>query len=283
MNNVIGKMLVVMQLVFSILFMCFAGAVYTFQGQWRNKAVQLEKDLEVARKQTEDITASRNQEKDDYIAQIKTLTDERDQLRAERGSYQEQAESAQEMLAAAQLERDKALGDSEVASTEAAARVVEASVLSREVQTLTNRQAQVFRELQDLQDQLLSVNGKLASAEEKEAQHLAENARLKDLLRSNKIDPRSQPTGPLLAEKDKVDGFVERTMRNKARTTEFVEITIGSDDKVFENMKLIISRGADYICQARVVRVNPDTAICVVDEETRQGIVQRGDNVTTKL
>ena len=42
MNNVVGKMLIVMQLVFSILFMCFAGAVYTFQGGWRTKGLALQ-------------------------------------------------------------------------------------------------------------------------------------------------------------------------------------------------------------------------------------------------
>ena len=38
MNNVVSKMLIVLQLVFSLLFMCFAGAVYSFQQSWRAKA-----------------------------------------------------------------------------------------------------------------------------------------------------------------------------------------------------------------------------------------------------
>ena len=38
MNNVVAKTLIVLQLVFSLCFMCFAGAVYSFQKTWKDKA-----------------------------------------------------------------------------------------------------------------------------------------------------------------------------------------------------------------------------------------------------
>ena len=54
MNNVVGKLLVVMQLVFSILFMCFAGAVFTFQAQWRTAAISAQEKYENAEQQRKD-------------------------------------------------------------------------------------------------------------------------------------------------------------------------------------------------------------------------------------
>ncbi|MCA9049306.1 MAG: hypothetical protein KDA89_11295, partial [Planctomycetaceae bacterium] len=99
----------------------------------------------------------------------------------------------------------------------------------------------------------------------------------------NDIDPGQAIVGTVPAQVDKVDGVVQRTTRTKSRDQELVEITIGSDDKVFENMTITVFRRDRYICQARVVKVYPDTAICVVEEATRQGNIERGDNVTTKL
>ena len=62
-----------------------------------------------------------------------------------------------------------------------------------------------------------------------------------------------------------------------------MQITIGSDDKIHEGMVLTVYREDNYICRARVIEVYPDTAICMVEEKTRNGIVEQGDNVTTKL
>lgn len=284
MNNVVGKMLIVLQLVFSILFMCFAGAVYTFQGQWRKQAVSLQDKLSVAQQQVADA-------KDAHDRDIKTLTDaqkvaetERDNVKAELDAARIQAQTIQEQLADVMLERDKAIADAQVASTEASARVVEANALNKEVQSLRVRIADLRKELQSKEDLILDREGKLADAEEMEEQLLTDIAGLKDLLRLNGVDPRTPvPAGSVPQQIEKVDGFVHDSRRNRARTQELIEITIGSDDKIYKDMVLTVYRDADYICQARVIEVYPDAAICVVEEKTRNGLVQVGDNVTTKL
>ncbi len=283
MNNVVGKMLIVMQLVFSILFMCFAGAVYTFQAQWRNKAVGLEQKLGVAEAQVDDAIEARNREVEAMQAKIDELQNLSDNLKAQERANTDKVDQATKLLAAAQLERDKAISDAQVSTTEAAARVVEATVLNREVQSLRNRMAGLQADAQLVEDKVLSLSGDLAKAVQNEDMHLDENSRLKDLLRANEIDPRTQMLADLPAEKDKVDGFVEKTRKAKAQNQEYVQITIGSDDRVYKDMKLILSRGAKYLGEARVISVYPDYAVCVVIEKTRQGSIQEGDNVTTKL
>lgn len=283
MNNVVGKMLIVMQLVFSILFMCFAGAVYTFQGQWRNRAADFEQRLSVSDAQVDDAIESRNREVQTMKAQIDELKNLSDNLKAQEQANTDKVNQATKLLAAAQLERDKAVSDAEVSTTEAAARVVEATVLNREVQNLRNRMAELQSEAQAVEDTVQSLNSKLAEAEEKEERQLAAISDLKDLLRSHDIDPREQLLTDVPADKDKVDGFVEKTLKARTQNQEYVQITIGSDDRVFKDMKLILSRGAKYLGEARVISVYPDYAVCVVVEETRQGLIQEGDNVTTKL
>ena len=283
MNNVVGKMLVVMQLVFSILFMCFAGAVYTFQAQWRSAALEAQKKQANTQQQVEDLSAARDNEVKFLKAEFEKAETARKNLQAEKDGLITRAETIEKQFAAASQERDKAMAESDVATSEASARVVESTALNKEVQSLRNRIAELIKEIQDTEDQLLAKSGEVAAAIEMEESHLAEIGRLKDILRINNLDPEQAIVGTVPGQIEKVDGFVQRTQRNSARTQELLEITVGSDDKIFKDMTLTVFRDGDYLCQARVVKVYPDTAICMVIEETRQGLIKRGDNVTTKL
>jgi predicted RNase H-like nuclease (RuvC/YqgF family) len=264
--------------------MCFAGAVYTYQGQWRDKSIQLQNELSVARQNTEDQISARARE-------TKTLTDARKEAEAARDNAvaeldeaRLQAQTAQAQLAAVMLERDKAMADAQVATTEASARVAESTAQKKEADSLRDRITELRRELQQKEDDNLDAQGRLADAREMEEQLLGETARLKDLLRINDIDPRTAiPVGTATMQVEKIDGLVKESRRNLNRTQELVEITVGSDDGIREGMNVTIYRDAKFICQARVMTVYPDVAICVVKEQTREGEIQEGDNVTTKL
>lgn len=283
MNNIVGKMLIVLQLVFCILFMCFAGAVYSFQGAWRNKANDLENRLSVANKATEDANASRDRETKQLKALLDQAVSDRDNVKANLSKAVSQAETSQELLAQTSQERDKAFADGLIATKEAAARVAESGALNKEVSSLRSRITDLIQRNRDTEDTLLDRTGKLASYVEKEEQYLSELGRLRDLLRLNDIEPNTPVTELVAGEIEKVDGFVVKSIQNQARTQEFLQITIGSDDKVRMGQIITIYRADDYICRARVMKVFPDEAICIVDEKTRTGSIQRGDNVTTKL
>jgi hypothetical protein len=155
--------------------------------------------------------------------------------------------------------------------------------LNKEVRSQQLRISSLVSDIQGVENDLLDKTGKLASAVEIEEQHLSELGRMKDLLRLNDIDPGQMVVGPVPAHVEKVDGKIRGTRRNKARTAELAEISIGSDDKVYANQLLTVYRKDKYICTARVVEVFPDVAICLVIEKTRQGNIQKGDDVTTKL
>lgn len=281
MNNVVGKMLVVLTLVFCLLLLCFAGAVYSYSGQWRAKAGDLQGRLDEADKNIKGISDSRNAEVAKLQAEIDELTIQRDQLAATQEANKADVTTTQQLLADALQAADKSAGDAQIASDEQAARIAEATVLNAEVQKQADRISKLFAELQDVEDQLLNRERELAAAEEKEEQQLAENARLKDLLRANEIDPRQTLVGTLPEEKIDVDGFVERTQ--KAQNRELIEISIGSDDKIYVDMEVTVFRDRKYVCKARVVRVLPDKAICMVDEDTRREQIRKGDRVTTKF
>lgn len=281
MNNVVGKMLVVLTLVFCLLLLCFAGAVYSYAGQWRNRADDLQTRLTGLNDDIKRISDDRNAEVSQLEAELAEVTLERDQLSATLAANQQNEGNTQQLLADALQAADKSATDAQIASDEQAARIAEAAVLNAEVQNLTDRISNLFGEQQQLRDTLLNLERQLALAEEKEEQQLTENARLKNLLRASEIDPRQAIAGVLPEEKIEVDGFVERTL--KAQNNELIEITIGSDDRIFKDSHVTVFRGRKYVCKARVVRVEPDLAICIVDEDTRREQIRKGDRVTTKF
>ncbi len=283
MNNVVGKMLIILQLVFSILFMCFAGAVYTFQGQWRDKALDEQKKAADFNQQLTAEKQATVQKLEEINTSLVAATEERDKLRSDLQESLTRTQTSNDLLEEVRQERDKAIAEIEVANAEAASRLAESTDLRAEVQAQRNRISQLIRDIRQREDENLDLSGLVASAREKEQQQLAEIGRLTDLARQNGLDPRAAVVGPVPKEIEKVEGLVTATHRSRDRSQEYVEITIGSDDKVFKDQILTVYGPGKFKADIRVYDVYPDSAVGIVVEDTRNGSIERGDYVTTKL
>jgi hypothetical protein len=69
---------------------------------------------------------------------------------------------------------------------------------------------------------------------------------------------------------------------------QFVELSIGSDDGLLKGNELDVVRisgndRSDWLGKVRVVDVGPDWAVAEIILPAKNGIIQEGDNVTTKL
>lgn len=281
--NAVGKMLVVLQLCMSLLFICFAGAAYSVQGNWKqkaniadNKVADLERDINAARQDNERLLgeATRSQE---------AAERERDELRSERDALIERAETADALLADLRQERDKALAENKLAADEARARRTEATDLRKENASLTTALADHLKEIRELEDQVIRDAQQLRSYKGSEQDNLHEIARLTGILRSRNISLNTRVAGDLPIAAEKVDGRVTDRLLNNAGTQEFVHVTIGSNDGVEQEMVLTVYRKDKYICDVRVIDVQPDSASAIVIPRSRQSTVKRGDYVTTEL
>ena len=283
MNNIVAKIVIVAQLVFSLCFMCFAGAVYSFQAGWKGKAL-------AAEKKWEDLNASYDE------LQVKKLDLEKS-LTANIAGWKTRAEGAEAKvtqldtdlkqavgsLANAEQQRDKHLADLAVAQQEAQARITETTDSRGEIKRLRDQASEAIATRRQLEDTNLDLNGKLAVSDERTQLLLERVGRLRDLCRANKVDPDAVIAGPIPPAIEKVDGVVKDARKNGSRSAEHVQISIGSDDGISQKMRLIIYRNAEFICEIEVTEVYPDAAVGRVLEETRNGTIERGDNVTTKL
>jgi cell shape-determining protein MreC len=134
-----------------------------------------------------------------------------------------------------------------------------------------------------LEDQVLELQGQNNEAVRREQANIEKLERLRGVLSKNNIDWEEALKGPVLPVSEKVNGVVRAARKNESRSAELVEISVGSDDGITKSMRLTIYRGAKYVCQIEVTEVYPDVAVGRVIEETRNGTIERGDNVTTKL
>lgn len=283
MNNVVGKILIVMQLVFSLCFMCFAGAAYTFHAQWKTKASDLEGKLKNAQTQIQQANDARTND-------VKVANDEK-VVMEERAKTAEARlvdlettlKQVQGLLANAEQQRDKAMAELVVAQQESESRVAETSDSRSEIKRLRDQMNAGIAERRTLEDQLLDAKGRLEDSVERERQNVLVQTGLREKLRHYGHDPDEPIDGIVPPPVERVRGLVVKAAKNESRSAEHVQISIGSDDKVARNMKLIVSRGSRFICEIIVTDVTPDSAVGRVIEETRNGSIERGDNVTTKL
>ena len=283
MNNVVGKILIVLQLVFSLCFMCFAGAAYTFHEGWKNRATTAEDKLRNTNLQLTEAQTARQQLEEKLTADVKTQNERAVMAEAKVTGLETSLAQALGNLANAEQQRDKHLADLVIAQQEAQARIAETTDARSENLRLNDRVVDGISVRRTLEDQVLELQGQINEAIRREQANIEKLERLRGVLSKNNIDWEDAMRGPILAISEKVNGVVKGSRKNESRSAELVEISVGSDDGIAKSMRLIIYRGAKFICEIEVTEVYPDVAVGRVIEETRNGTIERGDNVTTKL
>ncbi len=283
MNNVVGKTLIVLQLVFSLCFMCFAGAAYTFHAGWKKKALDFEQKANTFNTNLNDLKKAKDDEAIKFNADIAAMKTRAEAAEAKITGMETSLKQAQGSLANAEQQRDKHMADLIIAQQESESRIAETSDSRSEIKRLRDQVNEGIAQRRSLEDQLLERQGQLDEAQQRESQQLAKIAHLRDICRLNRVDPDEPVVGPVPVAVEKVNGVVKAAQKNASRTAELVEISVGSDDNISKKMRMFVTRGSKYICEIEVTDVQPQTAVGRVVEDTRNGNIERGDNVTTKL
>ena len=283
MNNIVSKILIVANLVFSLCFMCFAGAVFTFQAGWRDKAKKSETQLVTVNDEVKQLQGIRNDLTTKHAKDLGDETTRANNAEAQVIGLKQNRDQAVANLANAEKERDKHLVDLQVAQKEAQARITETNDARAEIKRLRDQNNEAIAIRRGLEDKNLEMQGSLDDAGTREVQFLKEITHLNDLLRLNKIDPRDPVIGPVPRMVEIVKGEVVESRKNASRSAELVQISVGSDDGVFKNLKMTVYRDSNFLATIQITDVYPDKAVGLVVEETRNGTIERGDNVTTKF
>lgn len=281
----VGKILIVIQVLLSVCFMAFAGAVYTAQTNWKKSYETQVASTKKVQGQLAELETATGKERNERQAEMNQIKAERD---GANGKVETLSRDVVDLTAKNKqlaVEAAAAKEQNKVADEEAKARKEESLALREVNQKLLKSRDDEAAAKTRLEDETSKLKVDLDKAQRKVVQLEKEVGGYKNLVSSANIagdlKAAAKPTVPPA---EPVEGKVLETRRSKvAGNAEFVEISIGSDDGLLKGHHLDVVRGDRYLGRIRVVETWPDKAVCEVESKAKNGIIQRGDNVTTKL
>lgn len=280
----VGKILVVLHLVLSIMFMAFAGAVFTAQKNWRTTAKTAQDSLKKANDKLRDQLADFERERTDTQAKTEKLNDQIMKLTAEKGTLNTQVLAITADNERLQLANDQVDGQAQLQTVEANERTAE-STLQRTQNSISYQwRTELNKKVHELEDTLFAKNQEMQVLGERHDKVLNDLQITRQYLGSKGL-----PTDPKMMVADKtppppVDGRVLEYVKEKKGNTELVEVSLGSDDGLSVGHKMTVyNREGRYLGVIRLTLVNADKAVGIVTLKEKNTVIQKGDNVTTKL
>jgi hypothetical protein len=281
----------VLLFILSIFFMAFAGVVYNAQMNWRTKAIKEEGNVANAKKQLSDAEQRMEGEKTAWDQKVKTAEGQATALdAANRGLQAEVARLKKEVNDYA-VARKTAGEQATISGEEAVARVEEAQNLRKINHDQTDQLNANFEEKTKLEDKIHALEQQLELASAKQKDYLYRNSILTQTLEANGITADVNELTGRNSPPPAVDGIIVAVKApTRLGASELVEISLGSDMGLKKGHKLTVSRSglkggqrAKYLAEIVIVDTEPHRAVGQVIENSRNGVIQKGDNVTTKL
>jgi hypothetical protein len=282
--NFVGKILVVLILVMSLVFMSFAVMVYATHKNWKEVVerkeakpgeqpglrIQLEnvkKLNEELQGQLEKLASDKKRELADKAAalialetQKSTVIKENELLVKERDDL-----SRKEKEAVAALD---------TSSQNLKELTEEVGTLRGEIRKALEDRDKQFAKVVKLTDDIHKTQQELARVQERQQQLVTQITHARELLAQygKSIEAPLDPTPPPL--RGKVLAINDEKM---------VEISLGSDDGLTVGHTVDVFRGDKYIGRLVVLTTATDKAVAKIDPKYTKTAVQTGDDVATKL
>lgn len=275
--NFIGKILVVLIAVMSVMFMIFAGFVYSSHQNWYQQAQSLNTQLKEAQAELRQARDGRDRLEGDLTSRLTAVEQERNKLEAQRDTLEDTNSQLQEQLDdlnersseltaavnATQLNNDR-LVDEVTTQRDS----VRNNQLARDTNFATMLAATEARD---------QTEGELEILQRQNRELTEQLARMEKLLRGNGISPNIDPDYVM----EPTDGLVSAVRRRGAE--HLIEVTIGSDDGLQRGHTVEVYRGNRYLGRAEIIHTEPDKSIGKLDRRFLQGQIQEGDRVSTRL
>ncbi|MCH7989984.1 MAG: hypothetical protein IID46_12650 [Planctomycetes bacterium] len=282
----LGKIVIVVQVVLSLMFMAFAGAVFSVQTNWKTRAEGLQTRLEEDGKSLNQQITDLQDKNTELDSGMKDEEDEKRRFEAKAGGLEAQLAQLQEENRKDKEALAQVTEQARVNGDEAEERRKEAEKIRNENKRLIAVTGQQAKLLRTKEDEIYTIELASAAGAKKHVSLLGEVKDLKDFIASigKRFDPEEIKAGKTLP--PVVTGVVVAVRKNKRGRIEMVEISLGSDDGLARGHSLSIYRTigkGKYLGEIRMVYITPDRAVGIIIDRAKTGIIQKGDNVTTKL
>jgi cell division protein FtsB len=280
--NLVGKLLVLLIFVMSLVFMGFAVSLYSTHKNWEQEVNREPKPgvkpglkflLADAKSRGEKLQA----EKDALVEKINRLEAERRQVLAKLETERNQLEGEKKSLADAESDLRKQLGEqtqlAESAMKGLAERQEQVNSLRTDITTAQAERDENFKKMVEAQDAAAKEAIQLERLEGVRVALAEQLAKAKIHLDRLGVKMESPVDGIPPA----VDGIV------LASRDGLVEISLGADMGIARGNTLDVSRGSKYLGRIEVIQTQPDRAVARVIPEYQKGKIQKEDRVNTRL
>jgi cell division protein FtsL len=271
----IGKILIVMTLVMSILFSALSVVVFATHRNWRDETTTLQGQvaaLEASnrrlREEMEQSQVRLAQEQAARKYEVATLT-------VQVAQATDQLRQSEALLATEQSNHGTLQQANSTAVNELARLTGEVGTLRTEVRDNRLARDERHQEVVRLTDELNTLEGIRSNQEVRNMQLTEDNARFRRVMDAFDLDPDSSTLARI---PPRVDGLVVAVGENN-----LVEISIGKDDGLKDNHLLDVYRGGTYLGRLVVRRTFPDSAVTQIIPEFRRGLIRKGDRVESRL
>lgn len=281
----VGKILVVVQLVLAVCFMAFAGAVYTAETTWRAKADEFDKQRQQAQSEASNAAQELQQTKTELTGQITALEDRVKLLDNDVKQSTDQLRRTELELQEARTAVDRQTTVANLAEEQAKFRQEETLRQRERNERLQSQINDLLGQVRQYEDTLFAKNLSIESMEARQQEMIDKLATYRQIMiaRDISLDPRDHQDLVAAEPPPPVTGRVLETRVSDTSGVEFVKISLGSDDGFLEGHELYIYRGDQYLGKMKLTNIYPDQSVGTVVQRVRNGTIQEGDNVTTKL
>jgi hypothetical protein len=278
----VGKILVIVIMAFSLIFLGISTVVFTTAKNWRSateeqkkKVGDLTKQVGVAQAAVDAAKKELDDAKGKFDALTKNLNNQIQGQEAQIASAQKQITQASGEVGTAQMNARTALDEAEARRKD--------SEPIRDQKAAVEKQANEFKLKQaELNDRIRELERILETATKHNTDLRERVAKFSALLRQSGLsDDISQIKG--MESPPPVVGEVKRVDPSNRR----VELTIGSDDGLVVGHELFLFRQKprpEYLGKITIIAVDPDQAVGRVNGTTYQGKkIQEGDLVSSTI
>jgi hypothetical protein len=281
--NLVGKILTALIAIFCLVFMSFALAVYATHTNWRERVMNPNDGLQAQLKKEQDSRKELQSQKErveaELAAEKKAGRDVAAALKTEADNLRRDNADQKKALTDVQERERKAVAAMTATQNNAASETAERDGLRKNLAEARKQREDEFKKAVELTDQLHQTANELASLKAKNVTLVQDLQDYKDLALLQGI---KDVKGALQKTPPMVEGQVML-----APGAGLIEISIGADAGLHKGHPLEVFRkgagGATYLGRVEVVETTPNRAVCRIIPEFQKGVIQKGDNVASKL
>ena len=278
--NLVGKIMIVLILVMSILFMGFALAVYSTHQNWREMVEGsngLRSQIRQLTTQKDQLESQLAETRTKYSFEVAARREAIANLVTRENQKNQQLLAREQQFADLQAQHRQALETVNTAQTTMNALKEEVETLRADNRKTRQERNEAFMLAKKLTDEINRGEGDLRALKARQTALLAQLGRMSLVLDRNDLTEFS----PVDNIAPQVEGQVTRVVDG------LVEVSIGADEGLQQGHTLKVFRlngsvGA-FLASIEIVDTNSDRAVGRIVPGTHEGRIRKGDRVATKI